>query len=162
MMDGLEPACLRQGPALGVGNRNDWHRGEIIEHRLVLRQVEAAMHGGDEGRGLAREHRERKIIEVEMQHVEFGGTLSHLFQHGHMQRHRIAHRIVQAQRTRPHRLELGRGLRIAAGEQRDVVAKRHQLLGEPGNHSLGSAIQFRGNRLGQRCNLRNTHENCLL
>jgi hypothetical protein len=37
----------------------------------VFQQVEAAMHRGDEGRGLAREYREGKVVEMEMQNIEF-------------------------------------------------------------------------------------------
>ena len=57
---------------------------------------------------------------------------------------------------------LADGARIAAGEQRDIVAESHQLLGEPGNDALGAAVQFRWDGLGQRCNLRDTHESRLL
>ena len=43
-------------------------------------------------------------------------------QHGHVQRVGVAHRAVEAQRLGPHRFQGRRGLRIAAREQRDVVA----------------------------------------
>ena len=50
---------------------------------------------------------------------------------------------IEPQRARPERLELRRGARIAAGEQRDVVAERDQFLGQPMNHAFGAAIQLR-------------------
>ena len=73
-----------------------------------------------------------------------------------------AHRVVETQRAGPHRLELGRRARVAAGEQRDIVTEGHELLGEPGNDALGASVQFRWDRLGQRCNLRDSHVTRLL
>src|ERR1700758_2855614 len=48
-------------------------------------------------------------------------------------------------------------MRIAAGEQRDIISQRYQFLGQPVYHSLGSAIKFGGNSLRQRSNLRDAH-----
>src|SRR5260370_2591947 len=90
------------------------------------------MHGGDEGRGLPREDREREVVEMEMQDIELAGAAAYLLQHRYVQRHGVAHRVVHPERARPHGLELRRCLRIATCEQRDVVDDFHQLLAKPG------------------------------
>src|SRR5260370_35090837 len=109
----------------------------------MLRQVEPAMHGGDERRGLTREDREREVVEMEMQDVELTGAAANLLQHRYVQRHGVAHRIVQPQRTRPHWLELGRWLRVAAGEHRDIVAEFPALLGTQRNDALRAPVSVR-------------------
>lgn len=158
VVDCLHPARLRHRLALHVRDRNDRHGAERIEHRLVLGQVEAAMHRSDERGGLPREHREGQIVEMEVQDIETAREPAHALEHGDVQRHRIAHRVVETQRTRPCRFELCRGARVAAGEQRHVMAEGHKLFREPGNDALGASVQFRWDGLGQRCNLRDSHE----
>ena len=68
------------------------------------------MQRGDERRRLAREQRERIIVEMEVQEVELVGAPTHMFEHRHVQRVRIAHRSVEPQRARPERFKLGAGL----------------------------------------------------
>jgi hypothetical protein len=162
VIDCLHPARLRYWLALHVGDRDNRHGTKGVENRLMFGQVEAAMHCRDERRCLPREHRERQVIEMEVQDVEPGSEPAHTLEHGNVQRHWVAHRVVETQRARPHRLELGRRAGIAAGEQRDIVAEGHELLSEPGNDALGASVQFRWDCLGQRCNLRDSHESRLL
>ena len=92
-----------------------------------------------------------------MQDVEIARPLIDALQHHHVQRIGIAHRAVEPQRPRPHGFKLGRGLRIAAGEQRHVVAERDQFLGQPGHDPLGATVKFGRDRLGQRRDLRDVH-----
>ena len=115
------------------------------------------MQRGDERRRLAGKQRERIVVEMEVQDIELLCLSTHALQHGHVQRVGVAHRAVETQRLRPHRLELCRRPGIPAREQRDVMAERDQLLGQPGDHPFGAAIQPGRNRLGQRRYLRNMH-----
>ena len=91
----------------------------------MLRQIEPAVQRGQERRRLPGEQRERIIVEMEVQEVEFlvVAFLPHALQHHHVQRVGVADRAVEAQRLRPGRVEFRRGLGIAAGEQRDVVSQ---------------------------------------
>ena len=111
------------------------------------------------GVGCREKQRERIVVEMEVQEVEFlvVAFLPHALQHHHVQRVGIAHRSVEAQRLRPGRVEFRRGLRIAAGEQRDVVSERDQFLGQPVHHPFGAAIKLGGDSLRQRSNLRDAH-----
>src|SRR5262249_562736 len=111
---------------------------------------------------LAREKRERVVVEMEMQEVEVGGLLAYPFQHAHVQRVGVADGGVVAQRPRPHGCELRRRLRIAARKQSHIMAKLHHFLDPPMNDALGAAIALRRNRFGQWSYLRDAHENPLL
>src|SRR4051812_48978788 len=125
----------------------------------MLRQIKPAMQRSQKGRRLTVEQGERIVVEVEMQEVEFliVASLSNVFEHDHVQGVGIPHRSVQPQRFRPCRAELCRGLRIAAGEQRDVVPEGNELFGQPVNDPLSASIELRWHSLRQRSNLRNAH-----
>src|SRR5579863_8409420 len=105
----------------------------------MLRQIKPAMKRGDEWRRLSGEQRKRKIIQVEMQNVEFACNSSDLLEHGHVKRVRIADRTIEPERARPDCFEPCRGDGIAAGKQRDIVTLRDKLLRQPRNHALGAA-----------------------
>src|SRR5262249_52349357 len=53
-------------------------------------------------------------------------------------------------------LQVGRGSRIAACEQ-DNVMERNQFVGQPRNNALGASIKLRRNGLSQRGYLRDLH-----
>ena len=147
------------GRRCAFGDRNHGNVGEGREHRLVLGQIEPAVQRGQERGRLPGEQRERIVVEMEVQEVEFLVVtfLPDALQHHHMQRVGIANRSVEPQRLRPCRVEFRGGLGIAAGEQRDVVSQCDKFLGQPVHHPFGAAIQFGGNSLRQRSNLRDAH-----
>src|SRR5215469_3522715 len=59
-------------------------------------------------------------------------------------------------------LQVGRGLRIAACEQDNVMSERNQFVGQPRNNALGASIKLRRNGLSQRGYLRDLHaQSCL-
>ena len=157
VMHRAHPMRLRQRPPLRIGDRHHRHRVEGVEHRLMLGQIEPAVQRGHERRRLAREQRERIIVEMKMQDVEIARALIDALQHHHVQPIGIAHRAVEPQRPRPRRFELGRGLRIARGKQRDLVAERDQFLGQPRHDPFGSTIELGRYRLRQRGDLRDMH-----
>src|SRR4051812_848274 len=119
----------------------------------MLGEIEPAVQGGEERRRLAREQRERIVVEVKMQEVEFAGLAADLLEHRDMQRVGIADRTVEAQRARPVGLQFRRGLRVSAGKQRDVVTERDELFDEPVYDAFGSAVELGRNRLGQGSDL---------
>ena len=45
-------------------------------------------------------------------------------------------------------------LRVARGEQRDLVAAAHQLIGDVGNHAFGATIKFGRDTFVKRRHLR--------
>ncbi len=95
-----------------------------------------------------------KVQKIELFIVAF---LPHALQHHHMQRVGITHGTIQTQGFGPSGVEFSRRLGIAAGEQRDVVAQCNEFLGEPVHHPLGAAVQFGGDGLRQRGDLRDAH-----
>src|SRR5262245_8539834 len=98
----------------------------------------------------------------EVQQIEIMSSLANSLEHGDMQRIRVADRAVQTQCLRPTWLQVGRGLRIAAREQDNVMSERNQLVGQPRNNALGASIKLRRNGLSQRGYLRDLHaQSCL-
>src|SRR5215471_11672326 len=74
-----------------------------------------------------------------------------------MQRIRIADRAIYTQGLRPTCLEVGRGLRIAAREQDDVMSKCDQFVAQPRNNTLRASIKLGRNGLSQSGYLRDLH-----
>ena len=116
----------------------------------------------DERRVELREQRERHVVEVKVQHVEFMRTLTHAFEQQHVRREGVADRRIEAQRARPCGFERRTGFGVAACEQRHIVAEVHERIGEVGHHALGAAVEFRGDCFVQRCNLCDSHNVTLL
>src|SRR5499433_4291206 len=73
------------------------------------------------------------------------------------QRIRVADRAVKTQCLRPTCLQVGRGLRIAAREQNNVMSECNQFVGQPRNNALGASIKLRRDGLSQRGYLRDLH-----
>src|SRR3954454_4968125 len=119
-------------------------------------EIQPPMQGRKERRRLTGEKRERVIVEMEVQEVEFLVVTfpPHALEHQHMERVGIADRAMEPKRLWPTRLEFGGVAGIAAGEQCDLVAQRDQFLGQPINHTLGSTIQPGRNSIRQWSNLR--------
>ena len=67
------------------------------------------------------------------------------------------HCAIEPQRLWANRDELGRRDRIAAGEQRDVVALADELLGQVGHDPLRTAVVLRRDGLVERRDLCNPH-----
>src|SRR5436190_13801563 len=74
-----------------------------------------------------------------------------------MQRIRIAHRPVEAQGSRPYRLELGPRQRISAREESELMAGLDEGLRQPRNDTLCPAVKLRRHRFGKRRDLCNAH-----
>src|ERR1700689_53263 len=104
MMDGSDPARLRQRTALRVRDRNDRHGREFVEHRLGFGQIQAAVQGGGKWRRLPGKQGERIIVEMKMQKIELARALIDALEHQHVQPVGIADRTVEPQCTRPYGL----------------------------------------------------------
>ena len=101
------------------------------------------------GHGAAREfvkNREVKLVNVKVQDVELRCHLTHFVEHQHVVRNGIAHRWIEPKSMCAARHELGAGDGIPAGEQRDVMALRHQCLGEIADDSLRASVEARRHR----------------
>ena len=91
-----------------------------------------------------------------MQDIEFLLPRRHLVQHDDIVWRRVMH-AGQPEGARHHRLQPGPGDGIPGCEQRHLVTRGDQLLGQPGYHPLGSAIQGRRNAFHQGGDLCNSH-----
>src|SRR3954467_9511166 len=82
-----------------------------------------------------------QTLRMEMDDVEGISEPCDALHHDKMRHQRIG--ASQSERTGPCRFEPRARRRIAAREQRHLMAKLDQLLGEIGNDPLGAAIQLR-------------------
>ena len=158
MIDGRDEIAGRNGIALVIGDRHQRHVAEPDVERLEIGQVLAAMQSCQ---GLARNRPEQwkvKLIDVEMENVEFLGTLAHAVEHEHVVWDRVAHIEVQPQRHGSTGNEMGAGYRVAACEQRYFVTQSHQFVSQIGKRLRPSTpVQPRGHALRERRDLRNFH-----
>ncbi len=92
-----------------------------------------------------------------MNHVEVARALADGLDQERAGGVRIVAFPSQAQRARPHGVELGFRARISAGEQGDVVTEVDRFVHEPGDHPFGAAVQLGRNALGQRRKLGDPH-----
>jgi hypothetical protein len=112
------------GGALALGDRDERHLREDAVDRLEVRQVQAAVQGRDAFVGEIPEQHMLEQIDVEVDHVELIGPPADRVEH-----HEVAGDVI-ADAGEPEALrntgnKLGRGLRIATGEERDVVLLRN-------------------------------------
>src|SRR6266702_8282013 len=141
-MDRADPSGASNGPPLGVRNRDHWDRRKGREDSLMLWQVKSAMERGHKWYGMTGKQGERIVIEMEVQQIEIVSPLANSLEHGDVQCIWVADRAVQTQCLRPTCLQVGRGLRIAAREQDNVMSKRNQFVGQPRNNTLGASVEL--------------------
>ena len=73
---------------------------------------------------------------MEVNHVEAMGLLKDPLEHEEVGGDGIPRIRIESQSAGAYRDQLGVRFRVAAGEQRDVVAEGHQLFGEVGDDAL--------------------------
>jgi len=71
-----------------------------------------------------------KLIDVEVQNVEFVGELSHPVEHQHVIGDRVTHVGVETQRHRDARHQTRAGNGVSARKKRHLMARSDQLIGE--------------------------------
>ena len=157
MVDGRREVRVWHRAALRFRDRDQRHVVKSHIERKQIGQILAAVQRGD---GAARdrpEQRKLELVDMEVQYVEFVGALADAIEHQHVIGNGIANAGVEPQRLGHAGNEIGRRDRIAAREQRDVMAERHQLLSQVRDDALGAAIEPWGNAFDQRRDLRDFH-----
>ena len=93
-------------------------------------------------------------INVEMQEIEFAPAQMKLVQHGEMRRHiGFQRRRIEPDGLIAHRHQCRPCLRLRAREQRHVVPKLHQRVGQVRHDPFGAAVEPGRDRLIQRRDL---------
>ena len=133
-----------RGAALAVADADEGDVGEGVEDGLELVEVEAAVHGGDEGGALASEEAEGPVVHVEVHDVEVVGLAACGFHEEHVGGDGVADGGVEAEGAGPDGFEAGGGDAVAAGEEGDVVAHGDEFLGEEGDDAFGAAVELGG------------------
>src|SRR5581483_3336319 len=98
-----------------------------------------------------------ELVDMEVKDVELASALPHLVQHQHVIGNRIADTGVKPQCLGHAGCECRRSDRVTACEQRHVVAKRYQPLGQVGDDAFGSAIESWGYAFDEGRDLRDFH-----
>jgi hypothetical protein len=104
--------------------------------------------------------KDRKLQKVgmEVQDVEGVRQAPDVVEHHGMIGQVAAHVALAAQRSCAARHKLGGGLRIGAGEQRDLVTLADQLLGEIGHDPFRATVEARRHAFDEGRYLGNFHE----
>jgi hypothetical protein len=87
------------------------------------------------------------LLDMEMQDVKLISTATHL----------VPDLGIQPKRPLRTTHQFRAGPRIAAGEERHLVALRHQLFRQIGNDPFGTAVEARRAAFGERGNLGDLH-----
>jgi len=129
----------------------------MLDQARQARQVDPSVNGGHEGYALPAQHRQMQPVGVAVDDVELVRALRDLLEQRGLRDDRVRARPAQSQALRPHRDKPRARCRVAAGEQRDVMAELDEPVDEPGDDALGSAVESRRHAFGQWRNLRNPH-----
>ena len=157
VVDGCREVRIRHRPALIVGDRDQRHVVKAQIERKKIGQVLAAMQCSDSAARDRPEQRKLKLVDMEVHDIEVVSALAHAIEHQHVIGNRVADAGVEPQRLGHARHQIRRRDRIAAREQRHVVAERHQLLGEVGNDPLSAAVKPWRHAFDQGRDLRDLH-----
>lgn len=97
------------------------------------------------------------IVEMKMNQVEIRSFPKYILGHDGVMCYGILALRIEPERPGADRHEPGIRYRIAAGEQRHIMAQTHQFLRKPGHDTLGASIQNGWNTFEKRCYLRDSH-----
>ena len=132
VMDRRQPVgSRRHGQALIVGDRDQRHARKGAVDRHEVRHVEPTVHRGDALMVQILEHRVLKQVDVEVQDVELILAGVHVLDELVVDGDPVGLARVEADRLLAHRRELQARVRIAAGEQRHLMALGDQLFRQP-------------------------------
>src|SRR4029450_9793453 len=98
-----------------------------------------------------------KLVDMEVEDVELPRHTAQLVQHDHAVRNWIPYRGIEAQGLFATGHETCRSNGVGAGEQCNVMALRHEFLGQIGDNALSAAVKPRRHAFDQRRNLGNPH-----
>jgi hypothetical protein len=119
--------------------------------------IEAIVKGRQKGDAQAGQQGKVHPVNVAMHDVELRRGLGNGIKLRGIGRHRIWTGPAQSHRARDNRDEPAACNGIPACEQSYLMSQSHQLFREPGDDTLCATIEFRGNALGKRRDLSNTH-----
>jgi hypothetical protein len=145
-----------------MGDGDQGHFGKPAVERLKVGLVLAPVQRCDRATRNVSENWKVQAIQVKVQDIELGGRAAHFVQHQHVVVARIAHGRVEPQGLRAARNESGGRFRVAACEERHIVAPRNELVGEIGDDPLGTAIETGWDAFDERRNLGDPHRLPLL
>ena len=145
-------------PPLRVADRHERDVAELAIERPQPRQVEPPVQRVHGGRRHQTGERKGEVVHVAVNHVEVGGPPErHVELADGVRAQQVVRRRLQPHGALGDRHQPGRGARIAAGEQRDVVTAARELVGEIGHDALGASIAPRRHGLEEGSHLRDTH-----
>ena len=104
------------------------------------------------------EERKMQVVDMKMQDIELGRLGHDLVKHHHVKGDRIMPFSIQPQGAVSAGNDIGARDRVAACEQRHVVAESDELFREIGHYTLSAPVKSRGHAFNQRRNLRNLHQ----
>src|SRR5450756_2785668 len=96
----------------------------------------------DHRRAVLPGERESEVVHVVVDDVELLLPVEYRRQLDRRQGDRVADRTVKAKTSLRARREVGACNRVTAGEECDVMASPHQLLGERAHYAFGSAVKL--------------------
>ena len=157
VVDHAGPVHRRHGPALVERDRDQRRAGEDRVEATALGHVEPAVQRRHRAVDEVADQRIVQNVDVKVKDVEFVRHLAHRIQHHDVMRRRVLDAGIEPQGGVAERKKAGGRGRIAAGEQRHVVAEPHQFLGQIGDDPLGAPVLARRNTLHQRGDLGDFH-----
>ncbi len=129
MVDGTHPRRLQER-LLRIRDRYDGHVAELTVHGREVRQIQAPVERRDVRDSGPAGERKVQVVDVEVNDVELGRPLKDFLEEQHVVRQRVHAGAIEAQGPRRARHQTRGGHGVSAGEERDVVALRHELLGQ--------------------------------
>jgi len=120
-------------PGLETRDRDERHLVELAQQRLEVGRMNQPVQRRDVGAGISSQDREVKKIAVEMQKIEAIAVAEHQLHQPDMMQQGLTAFWIAPECARAGRHELGRGLRVAAGEECHLVALPDELLGQVGD-----------------------------
>ena len=156
-MDGGDKIAAGDRLALVVGDRHQGHFAKTEVKRFEIVEILSAVQRRYGAMSCWSEQGKVKLVDVEMQNVEFVGALAHPIEHQHVVWNRVPHIGVEPERHGGTGHEVGGGYRVAARKQRHIVTQLDQFVGQIRDNSLGSAVQLRRHTFPQRRDLRDFH-----
>ena len=143
MVDGAEPVCFTKRPALVIRYRDERRVWKLADDFRQSGQIQSSVQGRHERHAQPAEQRQMQPINVTVDDIELGHTLGDSFEQRRLGGDGVRARPAKAKRARPDRDEGCSSGRIPAGKKSDVVSKSYQLVCQPGDDALGTAVELR-------------------
>src|SRR5258706_11339417 len=106
VIHGTKPVRIAKRGALIVRNRNEGSARKAADNIRQTRQIQTAMHSGDEWHAEPAKQWQMQPVDMGVDHVKLGGLLRHRFQQDCLCRNRIGTRSAESKRARPDRMKL--------------------------------------------------------